>query len=100
MDLLNVLHAIAQAVRERDYDSVWEFVVYTAKGFEQEYLHSLDRRKFYNILWEIASITDNKAGYYNIVDKTLSQISDKDEIREAKTVAYPNFDEKEKSFNA
>ncbi|SEI12138.1 Uncharacterized membrane protein [Halobacillus karajensis] len=100
MDLLNVLHAIAQAVRARDHQSVWEFVVYTVKGFEQEYVHSLDRKKFYYILWEIASITDNKAGYYNIVDKTLSAISDREELREAKSIAYPEFERKENSFNA
>lgn len=94
MDILNVLHAIAQAVSEREYDPVWEFVVYTAKGFEQEYLHNLDRKQFYHILWEIASITDNKAGYYKLVEKTLSQISDKDELEEAKTVAYPEGETK------
>ncbi|SEB05193.1 Uncharacterized membrane protein [Thalassobacillus cyri] len=82
LELLHVLYAIAQGVKERDYDSVWNFVDYTVRGFEQNYLHSIDRKQFYNNLWCIATVTCNESKYYELAQKTMAKVSDQDDLEE------------------
>ncbi|WP_280990987.1 DUF2254 domain-containing protein [Lentibacillus jeotgali] len=69
VELLKVLDAIAQGVNERDYKAVWEFAVYTARGFEYEYMHDLDKRKYYNALLNIAETTGNKQNYKTLIEE-------------------------------
>ncbi|MFD2924537.1 DUF2254 domain-containing protein [Halobacillus naozhouensis] len=71
VELLKVLDAIARAVSKRDDQSVWEFAVYTASGFEYEYMHHLDNRKFYDGLFNIAKTTGNEEDYNNIIEEIL-----------------------------
>ncbi|UOQ92201.1 DUF2254 domain-containing protein [Halobacillus shinanisalinarum] len=70
IELLKVLNAIAQGVSKRDYPHVWDFAVYTASGFEYEYMHHLDNGKFYNALFNIAKTTGHEEDYRNLTEKT------------------------------
>ncbi|ASN07430.1 hypothetical protein CFK40_16220 [Virgibacillus necropolis] len=71
VELLKVLEAIAQGVSKRDSKHVWEFAVYTASGFEYEYMHQLDRKKFYDGLFNIAKATGNEEDYKNLTEKIV-----------------------------
>ncbi|MFD2922154.1 hypothetical protein [Halobacillus naozhouensis] len=73
VELLKVLNAIARAVSKRDEQFVWEFAVYTANGFEYEYMHHLDERKFYNELLNIAQATGNEDDYRSLMEEVSKQ---------------------------
>ncbi|MFD2923153.1 DUF2254 domain-containing protein [Halobacillus naozhouensis] len=68
VELLKVLDAIARAVSKRDHQAVWEFAFYTASGFEYEYMHHLDERKFYNGLFNIAKATGHEDDYRSLME--------------------------------
>ncbi|WP_163528847.1 DUF2254 domain-containing protein [Halobacillus ihumii] len=73
VELLRVLDAIAQAVSQRDHQHVWEFAVYTASGFEYEYMHHLDQKKFYDGLFNIAETTGNEENYKKLTEQISKQ---------------------------
>ncbi|PPA71714.1 DUF2254 domain-containing protein [Jeotgalibacillus proteolyticus] len=84
MEMLKVLHSVSQGVKERDHESVWNFVDYMIKGFEANYLHRLDRRRFYVLIWEIACLTGHASSFEKLANKTLSKIEDEEEQEEAR----------------
>ncbi|WP_099157721.1 DUF2254 domain-containing protein [Virgibacillus ndiopensis] len=69
LELLGVLNGIAKAVCRRDYKPIWEFVVYTTKGFENNFVYELDKRKFYNAIYNIAETTNNIDAYHKLMEK-------------------------------
>ncbi|MFD2924779.1 DUF2254 domain-containing protein [Halobacillus naozhouensis] len=73
VELLRVLDAIARGVSKRDHHHVWDFAVYTASGFEYEYMHHLDQKKFYDGLYNIAETTGNKDNYKNLIEHISKQ---------------------------
>ncbi|MFC4556754.1 DUF2254 domain-containing protein [Virgibacillus kekensis] len=74
VELLKVLEAVAQGLSHRDYQHVWEFAVYTASGFEYKYMHHLDKRKFYDGLFNIAKVTGNEENYKYITEIISKQV--------------------------
>ncbi|MDG5472014.1 DUF2254 domain-containing protein [Jeotgalibacillus sp. ET6] len=84
IELMAVMAAVARGVKERDHDSVWSFVEYIVKGFNYQYLHRLDRRRFYEILQDIANTTGYTSEYSKLADKSIAHLTDEDEITDAK----------------
>ncbi|NGP45270.1 DUF2254 domain-containing protein [Bacillaceae bacterium SIJ1] len=77
VELLKILDAIAKGACRRDHEAIWSFAVYTARGFEYEYMHNLDKQKFYDALHDIAETTGNAEGFEELLayiqEKNLQQ---------------------------
>ncbi|KSU84360.1 Uncharacterized membrane protein [Fictibacillus enclensis] len=66
IQILNVLDLIAKSANPRDYDAIWEFAVYTTKGYEKDFLFGLDCEKFNNLLYEIAKSTGHEKDFQHM----------------------------------
>lgn len=73
IELLRVLDLMGHSIDSRDYDAVWEFAVYTAKGFENDFLFSLDHEKFDNALYDIAITTKHEGDFNRLREEASAQ---------------------------
>ncbi|WP_226037550.1 DUF2254 domain-containing protein [Aquibacillus saliphilus] len=75
VELLKVLDAIAQGIHSRDHQPVWDFVEYVASGFEYEYMHDLDRKRYYKALNNIAETTGNNQAYHKLIKRYHNELN-------------------------
>ncbi|MDN4074229.1 DUF2254 domain-containing protein [Fictibacillus terranigra] len=73
IEILKVLDMIAQSANPRDYEAIWDFAVYTAQGFEKDFLFGLDYEKFNSALYDIAVSTKHEGDYEHLREKAGSQ---------------------------
>ncbi|WNB92776.1 DUF2254 domain-containing protein [Bacillus sp. NEB1478] len=62
-EILKVLDLMAKSLNERDYKAVWEFGVFTASGFEDLFLFTLDYQQFHNALHNLSVTTKHEKEY-------------------------------------
>ena len=68
-DILNVLDQMAKSLHPSDYQSVWDFAVYSAQGFENLFLFEHDSQQFYRALCSLATTTNNLTDFEEILKK-------------------------------
>lgn len=71
VEILKALNLMAKSANSLHYQSLWDFAVYTAHGFEQSYLFEIDSQQFLQALFDLAQTTGNMQGYNEIVNKLL-----------------------------
>ncbi|RUQ25204.1 DUF2254 domain-containing protein [Peribacillus cavernae] len=68
-EILNVLDLMAKSLSTRDYKAVWEFGVFTARGFDDLFLFKLDYQQFYRALYDLAVTTKHEKEYEEFLEK-------------------------------
>ncbi len=60
---------MAKSLNERDYNAVWEFGVFTASGFEDLFLFTLDYQQFHHALHNLSVTTKHEKEYEEFLEK-------------------------------
>ncbi|MCM3718297.1 DUF2254 domain-containing protein [Fictibacillus phosphorivorans] len=68
-EILKVLDLMAKSVNERDYEAVWKFGVFTASGFEDLFLFTLDYQQFHRAMHNLAVTTKHEKEYEEFLEK-------------------------------
>ena len=68
-DILKALDLMAKSLNPRDYQSVWDFAIHTALGFENLFLFEQDSQQFYLALYNLATTTNNQKDYEKFLKK-------------------------------
>jgi uncharacterized membrane protein len=68
-EILKVLDLMAKSLNERDYNAVWEFGVFTASGFEDFFLFTLDYQQFHHALHNLSVTTKHEKEYEEFLEK-------------------------------
>lgn len=68
-EILKVLDLMAKSLNKRDYNAVWEFGVFTAKGFEDLFLFTLDYQQFHRALQNLAVTTKHEKEFEEFLEK-------------------------------
>ena len=68
-DILKALDLMAKSLNPRDYQSVWDFAMHTAIGFENLFLFEQDSQQFYLALFNLATTTNNQHDYEKFLKK-------------------------------
>lgn len=68
-DILKALDLMAKSLNPRDYQSVWDFAIHTALGFENLFLFEQDSQQFYLALYNLATTTNNQRDYEKFLKK-------------------------------
>ncbi|MCQ6267681.1 hypothetical protein M1K46_18785 [Fictibacillus sp. WQ 8-8] len=63
---------MASSINPKDFDAVWNFAVYTAKGFVNSFLFSLDHEKFNHALFDIAVATRHEGDFNRLREEAGS----------------------------
>ena len=68
-DILNVLDLMAKSLDPSVHQTVWDFAVHIAQGFENLFLFDQDKQQFYHVLYSLAITTDNLTHYDHLLEK-------------------------------
>ncbi|MEK3798486.1 DUF2254 domain-containing protein [Peribacillus sp. FSL H8-0477] len=62
-EIIKVLDLMAHSLNTRDYKAVWEFGLFTASGFDDQFLYKIDHQQFYQALSNLAVTTKHEKEY-------------------------------------
>jgi uncharacterized membrane protein len=74
-EILKVLDLMAKSLNKRDYNAVWEFGVFTARGFEDLFLFTLDYQQFHLALQNLAVTTKHEKEFEKFMEKRKSEFN-------------------------